>query len=285
MEDARRVQEEGSGNIRPSHDGPDRRTNMKCITSTAVALVMALSVCWPAPARAQDFNPLEKTYLTFSNSVELPGMTLPSGTYTFKLADTPGRNVVQVMSRDEKTIHGQFLFVQAQRRDATSDTVVMFHETAEGATPAVQYWFYPGESIGKEFVYPKDQALKIAARTHTPVLSSDGDRLSTIDERGNATPFEPRSGQPADSVQARAEAPAQTPPPVAPPAPSSAVTQPPSNVGQPTPPQTPVVPPAQEPRQDTVAETLPQTASPLPLLALLGVMAVGASIGLRLFRA
>ena len=34
----------------------------------------------------------------------------------------------------------------------------------------MHYWYYPGETIGKEFVYPKDQAVKIAARTHETVL-------------------------------------------------------------------------------------------------------------------
>jgi hypothetical protein len=34
--------------------------------------------------------------MTFSTSVELPGVTLPPGAYEFQLADTPQRNVVQV---------------------------------------------------------------------------------------------------------------------------------------------------------------------------------------------
>src|SRR5262245_21505996 len=136
--------------------------DMKRVTVIATALFVAVFAVLTLSVKAQDFNPLEQTYLTFSAPVELPGMTLPAGTYTFKLADTPSRNVVQVLSQDEKTIHGQFLFVQAPRRDPTGETVVMFKETAEGATPAVQYWYYPTEGIGKEFIYPKSQALKIA---------------------------------------------------------------------------------------------------------------------------
>ncbi len=50
----------------------------------------------------------------------------------------------------------------------------MFKETREGATPAVQFWYFPGEKIGKEFIYPKDQAERIAARTGTQVRTEEG---------------------------------------------------------------------------------------------------------------
>jgi hypothetical protein len=69
---------------------------------------------------------------------------------------------------------GQWLFVQAQRPEVTDDTVIMFKEKAENTMPAVQYWYYPGEKIGKEFIYPKDQALKIAERTGQKVRTDSG---------------------------------------------------------------------------------------------------------------
>jgi hypothetical protein len=159
---------------------------MTRLSLVALAILIGISPGFAPRAHAQDFNPLEKTYLTFSGPIELPEMTLPAGTYTFKLADTPGRNVVQVLSRDESKIHGQFLFRQIDRRDPSSETIVTFRETVEGATPAVQFWFYPNERTGKEFVYPKDQAVKIAARTRRSVLASDGDKMFRVNEKGEA---------------------------------------------------------------------------------------------------
>src|SRR5262245_26852754 len=150
--------------------GHEMKRVISIVTACVAAVLLALSVS----VGAQDFNSSERTFLTFSNSVEMPGMTLPAGTYTFRLADTPGRNVVQVLSQDEKTIHGQFLFVQAERPEVTGDTVITFRETKEGTTPAVQYWYYPGEKIGKEFLYPKDQAERIAARTGQQVRTEEG---------------------------------------------------------------------------------------------------------------
>jgi hypothetical protein len=104
----------------------------------------------------------------------MPGVTLQPGTYVFRLADTPTRNVVQVLDESEENILGQWLFVQSERTEVTEDTVVMFKETAEGTTPAVQYWYFPGERIGKEFLYSEDQARQIAARTGADVRTEDG---------------------------------------------------------------------------------------------------------------
>jgi hypothetical protein len=82
--------------------------------------------------------------------------------------------VIQVLDKDEKDMLGQWLFVSAERPEVTGDTVVTFRETSAASTPAVQYWYYPGEKIGKEFIYPKDQALRIAQRTGSAVQTEDG---------------------------------------------------------------------------------------------------------------
>jgi len=166
---------------------------MKRVTLIATAIVLAVLVGASARLAAQNTVPSERTFMTFSNTVEMPGVTLPAGTYVFRLADIPTRNVVQVLSKDEKDIMGQWTFVQAQRPKATEDTVVMFKEAPEGQTAAVQYWYYPGETIGKEFIYPKDQAQKIANRTGVSVLSEEGRISSTVastDSQGNVTNWE-----------------------------------------------------------------------------------------------
>jgi len=163
---------------------------MKRVTLIATAIVLAVLIGASARLAAQNTVPSERTFMTFSNTVEMPGLTLPAGTYVFRLADIPTRNVVQVLSNDEKDILGQWTFVQSQRPKATEDTVVMFKEAPEGQTAAVQYWYYPGETIGKEFIYPKDQAQKIANRTGVSVLSDDGRISSTVastDSQGNVT--------------------------------------------------------------------------------------------------
>ena len=147
---------------------------MKRVTAIATATVLALLVALTLTAAAQQPDTRDRTIMTFSSAVELPGMRLEPGTYVFRLADSASRNVIQVLDQEEKNMLGQWLFVSAERPEVTGDTVVTFRETSAASTPAVQFWYYPGEKIGKEFVYPKDQAMRIAQRTGATVQTEEG---------------------------------------------------------------------------------------------------------------
>ena len=172
---------------------------MTRIRVIATATVMTL-LLGSAVATAQQPDTRDRTIMTFSAPVELPGMRLEAGTYVFRLADTASRNVIQVLSQNEMEMLGQWLFIPAQRRDVTGETVVTFRETSANATPAVQYWYYPGESIGKEFIYPKDQAMRIAQRTGATVLTDDGP-VSTGAQASAETQVAPAQEQGAVAVR------------------------------------------------------------------------------------
>jgi hypothetical protein len=163
-----------------------------------------LTACLAPGARADEWN--KKTILTFSGPVQIPGATLAAGTYVFKLADLQSnRHVVQIFDKDEKKIYGTILAIPDQKLEPSDKPVVMFAERPAGTPQAVKAWFYPGETIGNEFVYPKDQAMKIARATHQSVLSMDetpatttdeqrrdamkSAKLSRVDERGAATAY------------------------------------------------------------------------------------------------
>ena len=142
-----------------------------------------LAVGLAGTAHADEWNKL--TYLTFSGPVQLPGITLPAGTYRFELADPDSsRRIIRVSDKDGSKNYGMFLSISDQKLEPSDNPVVMFKETPAGAPQAVQAWFYPGESHGYEFVYPHDQALKIAKATHGSVLAvKDTPKASTDDER------------------------------------------------------------------------------------------------------
>jgi hypothetical protein len=136
-------------------------------------------------ARADEWN--KKTILTFSGPVQIPGATLPAGSYVFKLADIPGnRHVVQVFDKDEKKIYTTLLAVPNQRMEPSDKPIVLFSERATGSPQAVKVWYYPGETIGNEFVYPKSQAMKIAKETHTRVLATNDEPKATASSTGTA---------------------------------------------------------------------------------------------------
>jgi len=147
---------------------------MKRVIAIATATVLTLLVALTLNVGAQQPDTRDRTIMTFSSAVELPGMRLEPGTYVFRLADSASRNVIQVLDQEEKEMLGQWLFVSAERPEVTGDTVVTFRETSSASTPAVQFWYYPGEKIGKEFIYPKDQALRIAQRTGATVQTEEG---------------------------------------------------------------------------------------------------------------
>src|SRR5215213_10414615 len=116
------------------------------------------------------------TVVTFSTPVSLPGVTLPAGSYLFKLADSQvNRNIVQVFAKDRSKLFATILAIPAERTEPADDTVITFKEAPANAAPAVRYWYYPGEKRGQEFAYPKSQAVAIANAAHTSVLSVNSD--------------------------------------------------------------------------------------------------------------
>jgi hypothetical protein len=108
------------------------------------------------PAQANDFDKL--TYVTFSRPVEVPGVELPAGTYVFKLADLDSSrgSVVQVLSRDHRTLYATFFALPDTQLNQADNRIVTFHERPAGFPEAIKTWFYPGEKTGFEFVYPKE---------------------------------------------------------------------------------------------------------------------------------
>jgi hypothetical protein len=184
---------------------------MKRLTLFTTACVLAMLAALGTQVAAQSIDTNERTFITFKTAVELPGVTLEPGEYEFRLAETQQRNVVQVLRRDDMKPMGQFTFAPTERERTTDETMVMFKEAREGMTPAVQYWYFPNQKIGKEFIYPKDQAQKIAARTSQTVRSEEGPITAATAEANPAPPAIPQAA--ADSprpVSTQAEATAVT---------------------------------------------------------------------------
>ena len=296
---------------------------MKRLRLTAIAFLLAIAAVLATHVQAQQSNSTEQTFLTFSAPVEMPGVVLEPGTYEFRLADPDtSRNVVQVRRKGDNEVIGQWSYVQASRPQATGETVVMFRESKEGTTPAVQYWYYPGEKVGKEFIYPKDQAQRIAARTGQAVRSDDGPVTATAsaETREADTTIARNSAPPeaaasidrddaADADAARRNAPAASQPTAA----AGSTTgnrgvaaqaearvdadlerEQPRQTAQAAPIPSPAPRPvgtsgsssadaAQDSGQPARAE-LPKTASPLALSGLLGLLSLGGAFGLRFVR-
>ena len=143
------------------------------LMSSACAAAMLLTMS-ATPALAQG-GPLDsRTEFTFNQPVELPGVTLPPGTYVFRFVDaTTGKKVMQVQAKDASNkTYGMFLTISAQRPRPSDDAELRFLETPAGQPAAVKTWWYPGNTIGREFIYPKSQARRLAQATNSTVLTT-----------------------------------------------------------------------------------------------------------------
>ena len=133
----------------------------------AVMLICAavLSLNLPTGVKASDYD--KKTTVTFSQPVEIPGVgaqVLPAGTYVFRLVDSlSNRDIVQILNADETHVYATILAIPNYRLKPTSKTTLNFKERAAGSPEALRAWFYPGNTWGQEFVYPKARASRIVA--------------------------------------------------------------------------------------------------------------------------
>ena len=144
----------------------------------ACALAFVVSLAGASASAQEPTNQI--TYFTFSAPFELPGgKTLPAGKYVFKILDSPSnRHVVQIMSEDQMTMHATLHAIPAQRMEPSNEPEVRFMEAEANMAPAIRTWWYPGRSIGHEFIYPKDHARRLASRQSEGVLTVSGDASS-----------------------------------------------------------------------------------------------------------
>jgi hypothetical protein len=151
---------------------------MKSPIIAAGALAAASLAIWAPQVKADEYD--KKTILTFSAPVEVPGRVLPAGTYVFKLLDSPAdRHVVQIFNKDETKPIAEVLAIPDERLQPRGKTVITFDERPGNSPEALRAWFYPGNTVGQEFVYPRSRAKEIARRTGQHVLSMRGEDVSS----------------------------------------------------------------------------------------------------------
>lgn len=168
---------------------------LSTIVRSSVCAVALLALT-TAPAVAQTLD--KRVIFDFSGPFTLPGRTLPPGKYLFRTPDIAGgRSLVQVMSSDGTKIYGTFFAIPAYRPVAPEKPEVRFMETPATMTHAVRTWWYPGDSTGFEFIYPKEQARLLAKGAGHSVLTTTAasktaaetktDDLSRISSTGQET--------------------------------------------------------------------------------------------------
>ena len=222
---------------------------MNCLRKMTTVFCLAMcTLLFASIARADEWN--QKTTLTVKEPFEIPGMVLAPGTSVFKLMDSVAdRNIVQIFNKREDHVYATLLAIPSYRMDPTDKSEITFWERAENAPPAIRSWFYPGDQYGEEFVYHKPKALEIAKRVNQPVVAMPAATPPTASELKKA---------PLVAVKPNAEE---------------------VQVAQVTKPSTPVKNESQV--AAVTPKHLPKTASELPLVAIIGLLSLGAALALR----
>jgi hypothetical protein len=223
----------------------------------------------------------KKTTITIDEPMQLPNTMLQPGTYVIKLVATSAanRHTVQFFDKDEKHVITTILAIPNERVRPTGKSVFAFWETPAGQAKALRAWFYPGDNFGQEFAYPKDEAARISASNNNANVPVNNDEKPADVTAQNDTAVAPATPA-AEPTPAPAPVAAAEPAPVAEPAPApvevAAAQQPaPAAVDNSSDAQRVDSTPAPAPA------TLPQTASNVPLFALIGMLSMVAALALK----
>jgi hypothetical protein len=267
---------------------------MRLIPTTCTA-VLVTGVIWISPGMlsAQDRSTTTVTpgAPTSTTQVERGEVVYVSGNELVVKMDTGEVRSITVPDAARAMVDGKEVTIRdlkpgmkLQRTITTTQTprTVTTVRTVSGSVFAINAPYtlvlsFPDGSPNKQYKIPKDQVFMVDGRPRTafelqrgtPITATvvtTGEEISLGERRattGTAPPPPARPATPAPQAILLIEAPAPAPVPVA---------------AAPIPPPRPAAPAEPAPQQ------LPKTASPLPLVGLLGLALCGASLGLRAIR-
>jgi hypothetical protein len=246
-------------------------------------------------AKADDWD--KKTVLTVKEPIQITDTYLQPGTYVLMLDrdSQSNRHIVRIYNDKQNHLINTVLAIPAYRVRVTGSTQFTFWETPPGSARALRDWFWPGDNFGQEFPYPKS-VRQVAQVTSAPPATAPQVQEQPATQQQAEVQEQPApqqqvevQEQPAPQQQAEVQeqpAPqqqaevqeqpqaevqenetiiAQATPPPAPPAPEAQPEQPQPERSQ----------PEQTQPQPAQPQQLPQTASPYPLVGLIGLFSLG----------
>jgi len=140
-------------------------------TFAAFALMLAFLLLLPV-ARASEND--QATKITFDHDVQIPGRVLPAGTYWFVLPyDISQHFLVHIYNSDGTVLITTLLTTSVEREKSTDKTEITFAERDPMQPEAIVTWFYPGRTVGHEFLYSKQEGKELALGNHQTVVVGD----------------------------------------------------------------------------------------------------------------
>jgi hypothetical protein len=146
---------------------------------TVIGGVLALALVAFVPnAKADASN--KATRLTFNQPVELPdNVVLPAGTYWFLAPLTLNEGqIVQVFNADRTQLLDTIQTISTDRPNATSNTQLTFGKISNKQPVMLMSWYYPGDTIGHEFLYSPKRESQLSEGRQITVMARSGSAVS-----------------------------------------------------------------------------------------------------------
>lgn len=254
---------------------------MKRFSSLRMGALAVLALAALSPLmKADEYD--RKTIISLSQPLEVPGAVLQPGTYVMKLfTSSSNRHIVQFMNERQNKQLALTFAIAAERVRPAEKTLLTMYEGGQGSPQALRTWYYPGDTVGQEFLYPHKQAVSISERDHVKVPEIESTEKTSVTETAAAvTPAEPIQATAPETrdepvLIARAE-PAPEPAPVPEPqAPAAPAAQSQAQADR----TEPVAPAPAD--TTTSSDSLPQTAGYGPLAGLIGGVSFILAFGMR----
>jgi hypothetical protein len=215
----------------------------------------------------------KKTTLTVGVLTQLPGTTLAAGNYVFRQSgEQSGWDIVQVYNSDQSSLVTTLLAYPNPNLVANGQAFLVYPQSTDNQTQIMEAFFFDGDPMAQQLAYPQKTADAIGAANHVrvPTTGSSDAYPSSLPLAASSwsAPVNPgEAASAAAQTQSSPESatqPAQDPQPA--PDPQAA-----KNANAPSAPSA----------TTAKSEPLPQTASPLPLIGLIGLLAVVGIVVLR----
>lgn len=134
---------------------------MKSKSYLAVAFLCALGVSLARPAHADEAK--ETVKFTFSAPVEIPGQTLPAGTYIFEKLDSEAfSDMIAIFNSDHSALIEMVRTIPVDRMQPSGDPAITFAQQGDGGPNVLIDWFYGDRLTGHMFVYSKQEESTLA---------------------------------------------------------------------------------------------------------------------------
>jgi hypothetical protein len=131
----------------------------------------------------------KKSTLNAESPVEFPGIVLGPGVYIVRLKESGDKkSQVQVTNHDETQVLATLVAVPDLRVRPDDNSEFVYHEIHGSGPQPVRSWFFPGDLVGLEFVYPEARAKEIAKATNDHVMASNdkGGVIMAVTSNGKA---------------------------------------------------------------------------------------------------